>query len=1048
MFKLSRPPITRSGPRSSARSNTLSRALWVFGLLLLAMLALGYVVFGQLVEREERQTLSTLNYVADIQRSAVASWVEERTRDAAAFSGGRFLGEAMHAWIARGAPQDEARDAMLEQLRSIKKSFGYLEVAIVDTEGRAYLSTEPEGNDSAMLSSSIAYATVQHAISANEPRVSTIHGGAGPDPNQRVIDIATPLLDMHERSGKNPSVLLLRADAANQLDPFVKAMPLLDTSTEVMLVEIINGQVMSTSSSRNTIHFTDFGQLPLAPQDLLRAADAGSELMLQGPGSSSVAVVRTVAGTPWYLLAMIDSAATRTNIERIAWLVALTAGGALALCGLALLLWVRERESRYRLHSFQNATEKALLQRRYDYLSRYANDLIILTDGDGRMLEVNDKTLQLLGRERKSVLGQPIDVLFLPVCQPTVCAALEQLHHNGQARFEVAQRGFHGALLSFEGSARSVERGGHYIAQFIFRDISERRASEAALRDSQERLNGILASIRDVVWSFSPDWSRLHYMNDSAERVFGHPVQAFAQRPRLWLECVHPQDRSSYERAIAGLSAAHPYWDIEFRIIAADGTVRWLHCRGRMVIDSSGTAQRIDGVATDISERKLAEQQVQTLAYYDSVTKLPNRALLHDRLGQALPVAMRTERKVALLFMDLDNFKNINDSLGHQIGDQLLRAIADRLLHCVREEDTVARIGGDEFLIVLPDIDRANQAVSVAEKVLTAIARPFALSEHQIHSTTSIGISIYPDDAADPQELIRHADSALYQAKALGRNTYQFFTAELNYQITRSSDIERRLRRAIEGGALTLWYQPQVDARTGKMVGAEALARWRHGERDYLSPVEFIPVAEERGLISKIGEWALREACMQCRRWQLQGLDPVRIAVNVSPIQFQQKGFSELVTSVLRETGLDGSLLELEITESALMRGAPQINSVTARLREAGVGISIDDFGTGYSSLSYLRHLPIDKIKIDRSFIADITHHGAITRAIVQLAHSLNLRVIAEGVESQGQIERLRAFGCDEVQGHYYSSAVSADEFAQFLIHPDTFAEGRSRMLH
>ncbi|HYD59460.1 MAG TPA: EAL domain-containing protein [Noviherbaspirillum sp.] len=574
--------------------------------------------------------------------------------------------------------------------------------------------------------------------------------------------------------------------------------------------------------------------------------------------------------------------------------------------------------------------------------------------------------------------------------------------------------------------------------------------SQAALRESQERLNGILASILDVVWSFSACFKRLNYINQSAERIYGYPVAAFLERPQLWFDAIHADDRERVRGLLAGLSDEQPLCDTEYRIVRSDGTVRWLHLRGRLVREADGGAPRVDGVASDITERKAAEQQVQMLAYYDNVTKLPNRALLQDRLAQAMHMAQRNGKKVALFFMDLDNFKNINDSLGHQVGDMLLKAIGERLSQCVRSEDTVARIGGDEFLIVLSELDKGAQAVSVAEKILTATAGPFSLQNHQIHTTISIGIGIYPDDAQELHELVRHADSALYQAKARGRNNYQFFTQELNYQITRNATIERELRWAIDAGNLQLWYQPQIDTRSGRMIGAEALLRWRGHERQFLSPVEFIPVAEERGLISRIGEWALREACNQCRQWQEQGLRTVPLAVNVSPIQFQQKGFVELVTGILHESGLDAANLEIEITESAIMRRAPQVAELANRLREIGVGISIDDFGTGYSSLSYLKHIPIDKIKIDRSFIKDMLHDDddeAIAYAIINLAHSLKLRVIAEGVETREQVDRLRTFGCDEVQGYFYSSAVSAPDFERFL-QADTVFSGMAAVRH
>ncbi|MGZ5780485.1 MAG: putative bifunctional diguanylate cyclase/phosphodiesterase, partial [Burkholderiaceae bacterium] len=438
----------------------------------------------------------------------------------------------------------------------------------------------------------------------------------------------------------------------------------------------------------------------------------------------------------------------------------------------------------------------------------------------------------------------------------------------------------------------------------------------------------------------------------------------------------------------------------------------------------------------DITERKEAENKIQSLAYYDNVTSLPNRVLLNDRLDQAIHMATRSAKKVGLLFLDLDNFKNVNDSLGHQIGDNLLHSVGRRLLGCVREEDTVARIGGDEFMVLLPDLDRGEEARRVAEKIIATFAKPFLLQDHQIYTTTSIGISLFPNDSKQVPDLIKFADSALYEAKSHGRNNYQFFTQELNDQITRDSKIERRLRHAMEVGELSLWYQPQIDVRDGKVIGAEALLRWRDGNPDLFMPAEFIAVAEERGLITKLGEWTIREACKQCRLWQTKGLRIVPIAVNVSPIQLQQKEFAELVLAILRDSGLDASFLELEITETSIMRSAQMVAALAVRLRDSGVRISIDDFGTGYSSFSFLKHIPIDKIKIDRSFIRDMLSDAedeTITQAIVSLGKSLQLRVIAEGVESQAQMERLLYLGCHEAQGFYYSHAVSSEVFQNFL---------------
>ena len=915
---------TLSSPSTGFRTRHSRLAAGIFlGLFLLALVA-GYLVYQRLVEGEEQKTKMALNNIADVRAAAVSSWMLERLADTAVFGSGQFLGEAMHEWIMQGGNDIQTEQRILEQLKAIKSTYGYLDVCIYDINGREWISTEDSENTALTLTEK---QTVMRAFASNGTEVSSIQQAPAGVSLKRLVHIATPLLNIREEPSKIPSALVMTANADMLLDSFVDSTPTIAGSTDIFLVEIRGDHVVVTASSDASSHFGDLNMLPVDPTQFIGAANwpYGTFLLSSQSGETMISVARKVSGVPWYLVTMIEQDAAQASLNRLAWLVAAIAAGLLMLFGTAVLFWWKKKESEIRFQSLQAATR-----------------------------------------------------------------------------------------------------------------------AEAALQESESRLNGILASIPDVVWSFSPDLSRIRYINQSAETIYNYTVSAFLENPQLWFNTIHPEDRARIEELLRSLDAKQPVHDAEYRIIRRDGEARWLHCKGRLVADEHDRPLHIDGVATDITERKNAEQQVQQLAYHDSVTRLPNRLLLQDRLAQAMHMAVRSEKKVALLYMDLDNFKNINDSLGHHIGDMLLREIAERLLQCVREEDTVARIGGDEFLVLLPDIEKGEQAAAVAKKILATTARPFLLQEHQIHTTISIGISICPDDAQEPQLLMRHADSALYQAKGQGRDNYQFFTQELNRQIMRSSSIERQLREAMDADDLSLWYQPQIDIGKGRLTGAEVLLRWRRKDGGFLSPAEFIPIAEERGLIARIGEWSLREACLQCRRWQLQGLQIVPVAVNVSPLQFQQKEFAELVTGILADAELDATYLELEITESSIMRRAPQVAQLAARLRDAGVGISIDDFGTGYSSLSYLKQIPIDKIKIDRSFISDMLNdddNDAITYAIVNLAHSLNLRVIAEGVESKAQIDRLRMYGCDEVQGYYYSAAVPAEEFEQFLVNRMSFTD-------
>ncbi len=438
----------------------------------------------------------------------------------------------------------------------------------------------------------------------------------------------------------------------------------------------------------------------------------------------------------------------------------------------------------------------------------------------------------------------------------------------------------------------------------------------------------------------------------------------------------------------------------------------------------------------DITDRKIAEERVQFLAYYDALTGLPNRTLLQDRLSKALATARRQKHKVALLFVDLDRFKNINDSLGHSFGDLFLQEVAERLKRWAREQDTVARVGGDEFLVVLTNVREIPDAAVAAERLTNAMAAEFAVQGRHLRIGCSIGISIFPEHGTDGETLIKNADAAMYSAKDRGGNNVQFFTQDMNVQVVERLTLENSLRLALEKRELSLVYQPQMDIATGRIIGLEALLRWQHRELGLVPPDKFIGIAENSGLIMPIGEWVLRTACAQARKWQDDGFIAVPVAVNVSAVQFRQEGFCELIRKVLHETGLASKYLELELTESLLLTSGEVTLSVIQELKGLGVELAIDDFGTGYSSFSYLRQFRVGKLKIDRSFIRDVAANcddAAITAAIISMAKSLNLKVIAEGVEDEAQMSFLRAHHCDEIQGYYFSKPLSADEVAAKL---------------
>ncbi len=447
-------------------------------------------------------------------------------------------------------------------------------------------------------------------------------------------------------------------------------------------------------------------------------------------------------------------------------------------------------------------------------------------------------------------------------------------------------------------------------------------------------------------------------------------------------------------------------------------------------------------VIATVNAHKLAEQvktatvQLDHLAYHDALTDLPNRVLLQDRLGQAIELARRQGRQLAVMYIDLDRFKHINDSLGHAIGDQLLQSVAHCLVACVRHSDTVSRQGGDEFVLLLASIEHAEDAAIFAQKMLAALAQPHRIDCHNLHISVSIGISIYPDDGQDAEALLKSADTAMYFAKENGRNNYKFFEQDMNVRAVRRQSIEASLRGALAQQEFVLHYQPKIHLRSGAMVGVEALIRWQHPERGLLPPAQFVPIAEDSGLILPIGRWVLREACRQAQAWRQAGLPPLTIAVNTSALEFRAKDFLENLRATLKDTGLEPHFLELELTESILMQDAEATNAVLHALAGMGVQLAIDDFGTGYSSLSYLRRFPIDTLKIDQSFVKQITSNpddATIVSAVISMGKSLQKRVIAEGVETPEQHAFLLARHCDEGQGNYFGRPMAAEALATLL---------------
>ena len=577
----------------------------------------------------------------------------------------------------------------------------------------------------------------------------------------------------------------------------------------------------------------------------------------------------------------------------------------------------------------------------------------------------------------------------------------------------------------------------HVVAVFdAITGRKQAKPAEQALLQATERLALAQRAAGAGVWDWDIPTGTLTWSNELAQLFGLNPAAAVATFD-AWRSVVHPEDRQQAEEVIMASIRDHVPLFNEYRIILPDGTVRWIDAFGDTTYDADGTPQRMIGICIDASERKKAEAKIEFLAHHDHLTQLPNRFVALERLKMAMAYADRAHENVALLFLDLDRFKAINDTLGHTIGDLLLVEVARRLQACLRETDTVSRQGGDEFLIILTHIQDLDAVTGSAAKLVAALAEPYEIEGHLLAVTTSVGIAIYPNDARNAATLMQQADTAMYHAKGRGGNDFTFFSEQMNEAVALAHALRGELRQALAGGEFLLHYQPQIDLASGRVRGVEALLRWQSPTRGLVLPEAFISVAEDCGLIVPIGDWVLQEACQQAVRWQQAGLPELSMAVNLSAIQFRRGTLQQSVMQALTTSGLAPALLELELTESVLITEAEKAIETIGHLSALGIRFAIDDFGTGYSSLAYLKRFPIDKLKIAQIFIRDMDVNpddAAIVHAIIQMARALKLRTLAEGIESAGTAEHLQLHHCDEAQGHYFASPLPAEALQRYLL--------------
>jgi diguanylate cyclase (GGDEF)-like protein/PAS domain S-box-containing protein len=1014
-----------SGP-APGRVATLLVPLVALALLALGIAGSWYSAFREHVERQQQESRLALAETAALQAARVENWIERRLAEARSAAEDPLLALEAARWLAQGAPPGEARDRLAARLESLRRAYPYETVFLLDSGTGVRLATDAfaafSGEDRAFA---------RQALEEQRVLFAGVHrrGGRGME-----LDIVTPLL-----AGAQPAAILYFRVEPRQalqplLDPGAGAMP----GQESLLMRRDGNFVVYLSRMR----FRPDAALPLRTVPGQESAEgqpvlAQREGLAHGRDYRGVAVVaaaRRIAGTDWFLVAKADAAALAAPLGRRSWIFWAVLAVLLALAAGTMALWWYQQRAREHARELGDELERETwrgqaLQRkaRLAALFDQAADAVFVHDRAGRIMEANEQAARSLGYRREELCAMNIADLDLE-CRPRPDGPWSTLAPGQTATLSGIHRRKDGSTFPVEARLALIHspQGDYFVA--TVRDVSVQRAAEQNMRLYTRvfEASGEAILVTDAA-------NRILTVNRAFCDVTGYePAEVVGRDPKMLASGRH--DAEFYRRMWESLKNSG-HWRGELWNRRKNGEVYPELAHISAVRDAQGLATHYIAVFSDISERKAAESRISFLAQHDMLTRLPNRSLMHDRLSQAIANAQRSREHVALLFADLDRFKNINDSLGHQVGDLLLQAVAERLLHCVRRGDTVSRVGGDEFILILPGIREASAAAQVARKALQSLSRPYLIEGHEISITPSIGISVYPDDGADIDTLVRNADAAMYEAKQRGRGQFQFFTADMNARAMERIQLEAALRRVLEGERFTLHFQPQVDILTGAVVGIEALLRWREPELEAVPTPRLIAIAEECGLISALGDRVLRRACSQAREWEREGL-AMPVAVNVSPLHLRQPGFRDRLAEILAETGLAPARLELEVTEGALLEDVEGTRALTGELAALGLELVIDDFGSGYSSLSVLEGFRVHKLKIYQSLLRGVPGNPqseAMVRAILGLGASLGLRVLAEGVENEAQVAFLKQHGCHEAQGYLFARPQPPGDFLRWL---------------
>jgi diguanylate cyclase (GGDEF)-like protein/PAS domain S-box-containing protein len=978
----------------------------------------------------ERRMYDDLHTIADLKAEQIELWLEERSGDAEVLAASQAFIERVSNLQQTGG--ESHQQLIRNRLEAIIKAYSYESALLLDPTGHTLLALG-EQQGSPEVSEALRAAALRSGQAQSSDFFLDKNG-------QARLDIVVPLVS----ETPNPhtvALVVLRANLAKFLLPLAEKWPGSSSSAEILLIRREDGTVHYLNRGHGLNHPSRPGEIELSTLNGLsgtidtRKLPHGETSGLDYRGEQVLAAYRPISGSNWHLIAKIDQREGLTQLWTLVFWVSVVVLLAITAVSVVLLrLWRQQRRAHQLALAIHTAEQDRLLK--YFYELPFIG-MAITSPDNRRWLRFNNRLCEILGYSREELAEKDWLEMTHPEDAEKDVAEFERVMRSESDGYAMNKRFIRkdGTIVMANLDVKCVRRDDgrvHYFVAMV-RDVTEQENQKAEILAARSQLQATLDAIPDLLFELDLE-GRCHAYHSArtgfpalrAEELLGKKISEVLSQAANEVIVSALVDATKQ-----GLSSGK-----ELELHFAQGTFWYELSVSRKSVDP-GMAPRFIVLARDITERKAAERRILNLAHFDALTGLPNRALLSDRMKVAIKRAARVLGRIAVLFVDLDRFKPINDSLGHEIGDHLLQVVAERMQTAIRSVDTVSRVGGDEFVVLLGEIDTTEDAARVAEKLIFTLSRPYHIQEHELSLTASVGICVYPDNGAEPGILIRNADASMYAAKQSGRNRYQFYSDDMTARALERLSLERDLRGAVERGEMFLVYQPQIELETGHVIGAEVLLRWCHATQGLIPPQRFIPVAEDSGMILGIGEWALDQACQQARLWRDRRVLDVSISVNVSAVQFRQTDFVNIVRRALEKSGLPPDRLELELTESVVMQGVEPALEKLRQLAALGVKVAIDDFGTGYSSLAYLRQFTVDRLKIDQSFVHDLpgnTDAEAIATAIVAMGNSLGFRIIAEGVETKAQAEFLQSVLCKEGQGYLYAWPMTASEFEQWVV--------------